>query len=268
MNNKSKLSFNINYFDIIDDHKKAYWLGYIAADGCLKNNKVVINTKDKEVLVKFKNDLESDHKLCTINRFDKRTNKYYISYSLSITNKVFTQKLQNFININKSQYFIIPNINNEYIPAFIAGMFDGDGSIGYKNNKIRISLISTLECLEQIKEILVLNTDIKNIPIHKHSETLNLYRFYLYTNYATSFLNFIYKDNLADMYLQRKYNIFKGYDIKNNILNRYKPPIININMNTVFEMQKQKINNKVIAQTLNIAYSTLMKKISSYKNET
>jgi intein-encoded DNA endonuclease-like protein len=51
--NESKLYFNINYFDEIDTNEKAYWLGFISADGCLKSNKVRLVSKDKEVIKKI-----------------------------------------------------------------------------------------------------------------------------------------------------------------------------------------------------------------------
>lgn len=261
--NESKLKFNISYFDKIDTEKKAYWLGYIAADGCLKNNKVSIVSKDKSTIIKFKNDLQSEHKLCTNNVFDKRTNKTYTNYTISITNILFTKKIQKYINIDKSNHFVIPNINKKYYSSFIAGMFDGDGSISIDhNNKIRISLISTYECLLQIQNIL-LQENIKKINIHKHSKTLNLYKFHLYTNEATKFLKYIYNVKYTEMYLSRKFKIFESYDIKNNV-SRFEHII---SLSEILERQKRGLSNYQIAEDLGIAYCTLMRKIRKYKRD-
>ena len=61
--NKSILKFDINYFDNINSFKKAYWLGFLSADGSLKNNKVQICLSDKDHIEKFKEDLKSEHKI-------------------------------------------------------------------------------------------------------------------------------------------------------------------------------------------------------------
>ena len=41
--NESKLKFDINYFDEINNEKKAYWLGFILADGCICRNDIIIS---------------------------------------------------------------------------------------------------------------------------------------------------------------------------------------------------------------------------------
>ena len=51
--------FNDNYFEIIDSEEKAYWLGFLLADGCVSTthgNRVIlqISSKDEEHLKKFK----------------------------------------------------------------------------------------------------------------------------------------------------------------------------------------------------------------------
>lgn len=38
VNQHNKLKFNEHYFDNIDSEEKAYWLGFIFADGCIMNN--------------------------------------------------------------------------------------------------------------------------------------------------------------------------------------------------------------------------------------
>lgn len=205
--NCSKLKFDINYFDIIDNGKKAYWLGFIAADGCLKNNKLRIISKDKEIPLKFKSDISSEHKVCENIYYDKRTKKYYTSYIISITNCLFTKKLEKYINIDKSDKFIIPEIEYKYYSYFIAGLFDGDGHVGLKLGKLRISLLSTKECLNQIQEIL-LNIGIKKTKLYNYSK--NLYKMHLYSQ-SCEFLDFIYNDENSNIYLERKYKTYKKY---------------------------------------------------------
>ena len=64
-------SYKANYriFENIDTPEKAYWLGFIAADGCVyvreKNAtiRIAIKSSDKEHLEKFKKFMESDVKI-------------------------------------------------------------------------------------------------------------------------------------------------------------------------------------------------------------
>jgi len=208
--NTSKLKFNLNYFDIIDTERKAYWLGYIAADGCLKNNKVTITSKDKEILDKFKTDTCSEHKISCVLSYDKRTKKYYQSYKMSITNNIFCKKVQEYISIDKSNSFSLPKIDNKYYSFFIAGMFDGDGCISFNRNRIKCSLISTEECLKDIQNILLLNLGIDKTTLYKYKKNKNVWKMNLYSG-ALAFLNYIYKTEYSELYLQRKFKKYYNY---------------------------------------------------------
>lgn len=210
--NESKLKFDINYFDEIDE-KKAYWLGFIAADGCLKNNKVSLVSKDREMIEKFQYDLHSEHKLSIVTIFDKRTKKEYTSYKISITNNFFTKKVEKYINNDKSNNFILPKIDEKYYSFFIAGMFDGDGSISYygKNkNLIRCNLISTKECLIEIQSIIE-KIGVKKTELYQYKNSKNLWKMHLYSE-AYYFLKYIYDENFSEIYLSRKFNKFKNYE--------------------------------------------------------
>lgn len=56
-------SVDETYFDVIDTEKKAYWLGFISADGHVDDYKVQIQLarKDKEHLESFKEDIQAGH---------------------------------------------------------------------------------------------------------------------------------------------------------------------------------------------------------------
>lgn len=205
--NESRINFDINYFDNIDSEEKAYWLGFIAADGCLKGNKVRLVSKDEEVILKFKKSISSEHSITKSITTDKRNGKKNILFIIAITNYNFTKKLERYINIDKSSSFLFPKIKKELHRYFIAGLFDGDGSFSVKENKIRASLISTYDCLKAIQDIL-LKIGIKQTKILNHYST---YRFYLYKD-AFSFLKFIYDDKFSYLYLSRKYIKFKQYE--------------------------------------------------------
>jgi DNA-binding XRE family transcriptional regulator len=52
-----------SFFDEIDSECKAYWLGFIAADGCVYGNalQVTLSSKDRDHLFRPRADLQSDH---------------------------------------------------------------------------------------------------------------------------------------------------------------------------------------------------------------
>lgn len=216
--NLSRLSFDINYFDIIDDPKKAYWLGFLSADGSLKNNRVSLCLSDKDHVEKFKSDLKSEHKIGSSHVLDKRTNKIYISHYIQITNKFFTEKLSKLVPIEKSIYFTLPKIDEKYMSNFLAGMLDGDGSftLRKKENYLMGTLISTKECLEEIQEILFVNFGIEKTKlIQVTNKEPNVWKLYIY-NGTMLFLDFIYGGEDKTMYLSRKY--LKYRRIKRHLL--------------------------------------------------
>ena len=219
--NMSKIPLDFDYFKIINSNQKAYWLGYLAADGYIDKSggKTYLISKDKEIIEKFKFDVGSGHKVSERNNFDKRTNKTYRSYTVQITNYLFTQNLCSFgVNQNKSDIFNFPNINEKYYSYFIAGLFDGDGSVSFRTtnkNLLRINLISSFETLTFIQNYLVNNVGINKIKMFRITENkLNIWKMHLYKD-AVKFLDFIYQDNTF-FYMKRKYDIYNNN--KNNEL--------------------------------------------------
>lgn len=206
--NMSKLKVDVDFFKNIDSPEKAYWLGYICADGSINQTgaKVSLISKDKEVIERFVAAISSEHKIRTNNVYDKRTNKTYVSYSVQITNELFTQNLITVgVDSNKTNCLVFPNINKNFYHYFIAGLFDGDGSlsIGFQG-KVRVSLISTFEILTFIQNLLFTsNTKLFRVTINKS----NVWKMYLYKD-ALGFLNYIYQD-ANFKYLTRKYEKYK-----------------------------------------------------------
>jgi LAGLIDADG-like domain len=212
--NMSRLALNIDYFKEINSNDKAYWLGFICADGNINktNNKVSLTSKDLEVIEGFKEAICSEHKISKRETFDKRTSKTYTGYSIQIGNEIFTQNLINLgVTSNKTNVLEFPKIEEKYYSYFIAGLFDGDGSIswaGKNKNYLKINLISTKEILNFIGQYILKIFDIKPIYCSRVTENKsNVWKMYLYSD-AHKFLEFIYVDKEFKYYLKRKYNIY------------------------------------------------------------
>lgn len=215
--NMSKLSLDIDYFKTIDTPEKAYWLGFICADGCIYKNggKLTIMVKDREICEKFKMAIKSDHKISDREVYDKRTNKTYIESSIQITNALFVSNIISLgVTSEKSSVLNFPNIEEPYYSYFIAGLFDGDGSISFKNNgKVTCNLISTKEILDFIQEYLKNNFDISPKSLIRVSENCdNVFKVYWQNDEdCLKFLNFIYQGN-KEMYLTRKYERYEQFN--------------------------------------------------------
>lgn len=214
-----KKRVNEEYFKNIDSGEKAYWLGYLVADGCTtkEKNKVTLSSKDEEVILKFKNATQAEHKISKVTISDKRTNKKYCRYSIQITNTYFVNNLLKWgINENKTDIFVFPNIDEKYFSYFIAGLFDGDGSVylDVTNSYLKCNLISTKEVLTFIQEYFLNKFNIPHKALIRISlNKKNVYKVYWGTFDSIKILNYIYNGD-KNIYLSRKYNMYSEYKDK------------------------------------------------------
>lgn len=258
----SHLTLNIDYFKEINTPDKAYWLGFICADGNIKktNNKVSLTSKDLEVIQNFKEVIGAGHTISRIENFDKRTNKTYTGFSIQIGNELFVAHLINLgVTSNKTNVLEFPKIDEKYYSYFIAGLFDGDGSIilcGKEKNHIAINLISTNEVLSFIKTYILNKFDIQPKYYCKVSKNKpNVWKMYLYSD-AHKFLEFIYCDNTFKYYLKRKYDKYLK-NTKNRKHVRHYRKIIQYDVNMKY--LKTWNSQKEISDTLLCSESNLNK---------
>ena len=182
---------NEDYFECIDTKEKAYWLGFIMADGCISTYanqyslKIHISIKDKILIDRFLKDIKSSNK--TLYKPDNGNGSYYVSLT---SKKMVTDLMKYGIKEAKSGAEIFPsNIPKEYEFDFIRGYFDGDGLAG--NN--RIGFIGSKLLLENIISKLNIKTN-----IYKCTNT-DIELFYFQTaskKNIYTFFNKIYSDNV------------------------------------------------------------------------
>lgn len=271
--NMSRLALNVNYFEKIDSEDKAYWLGFICADGNINktNNKVTLTSKDLVVIESFKSAINAEHAISKVIKFDKRTNNVYTGYTIQITNEIFTKHLINLgITSNKTDVLNFPDIEEKYFTYFIAGLFDGDGSVSwYGKNKdnIRVSLISTKEMLDFIVNVVrwsQKNDKILYTRVTKNKQ--NVYKMHLYSS-SYEFLSYIYSDS-GFKYLNRKYEIFLLYK-NNRCFTKHRKKIyqydIHMNLIKIWNSQQEIANElKYPATTINSYLNK--RKDNTYKN--
>lgn len=206
-NYHNEIKFDNTVFDKIDTEEKAYWLGFLYADGnvssTINNVEISLSARDIDHLKKFnifiKN--KADVKIQT----SKCNNKEYLRCRLTITSKYFKNQLIKLGCIpNKSLVLKFPSnkiINKKLVNHFIRGYVDGDGSITFtKSGRLSLSIIGTYEFLSSIREIYPQFSDLKKDKRWKN----NTYYIICHTNKADEVLTSLYKN--ATIYLQRKYN--------------------------------------------------------------
>ena len=166
-----KYSFNENYFETIDSEEKAYWLGFLYADGCIVNDntnkqyKVVLtlNENDKEHVELFRKCLNSNNPIRRV--CSKLGDKEYFSSQFYIYSKKMVNDLYNNGCIqNKSLVLKPPTITDNLVGHFIRGYFDGDGSIYYdeKRDRYIFSILGTNEVLSWICNKIGIKEHIRN----------------------------------------------------------------------------------------------------------
>lgn len=80
---------NYDFFEKIDNEIKAYWLGFIMADGYNSNYELVIRLHGSEShhLQIFLKDIDGNQPIRVFYEYDKAKNKYYFRSSLNISSK-------------------------------------------------------------------------------------------------------------------------------------------------------------------------------------
>lgn len=146
---RRKFFYNENFFEVIDSNLKAYWLGFLFADGCIRNIKkgyvlkIKLSIVDENHLIDFLNHIGSNQKelRTETSKFRGKNGKNYQSTGkvLLINSKKIVEDLVNLgCGQNKTKSIVFPLINDNLIPSFILGYFDGDGCITQKKVKGKI----------------------------------------------------------------------------------------------------------------------------------
>lgn len=205
-------SLDENIFEKIDSHEKAYWIGFLAADGCVTsgNLKLVLSKKDHNHVEEFKKFLKSNHKIHSfeIKMSDssvvKNKNKLYYSSSLSIRNSKIIKDLEKYSIIPNKTYSLIfgKNIPKKFINSYMAGLIDGDGFINISKRGITIGLITNINCAVEFQKELINNLNIRNnkLSFRQDCPSVALIRFSGKKVFDIG--QFLYKD--TPIYLERK----------------------------------------------------------------
>lgn len=208
-----KYECNRSIFRKIETEEEAYWLGFILADGHNSKNKSLrIDIKDKGHLEKLSKLIYPDSDKLIKTRDLGFGTVYYFHCGV---HEIVENISKHGVVPNKSKITKLPILTNKMYRHFIRGLFDGDGSLSYsqdKNYKRYIfSIVGTYELMDGVKKIVKKECNI-DLGIGK-MKTIN--RVYKKGNkQIISLLNWLYQD--STVYLERKFEKYQ------ELLNYYK----------------------------------------------
>ena len=219
---------NKDFFNVIDTEEKAYWLGFIVADGYVekgKNNSaelgIELKLSDIEHLRKFNKSINGNYKISIRERKSPfKENTIIKMCGLRIYSIQMVNDLCNLgVTPHKSHQIKFVKLREDLIFHFIRGYFDGDGSIYAHDNKKRyIGMKFTSGCESFIEDLrLYLFSKGINSYISKQENYCEL----LIGGMANvdKLLNYMYKD--ATIYLDRKLQksiwLYKKFEIEQRL---------------------------------------------------
>lgn len=197
---KRTTSLNTSFFKIIDTENKAYWLGFMMADGYNdeKTGKIELALSEIDLvhLELFKETLNSGSKIT-----EKIIQNKYKAFRLSLSSIEMSMDLASHGCIkNKSLKLEFPNtIPQELLHHFIRGYFDGDGCMYISSSNIFSCCFSILGTEGFLNKIV----DNMNLHHNKKEKKGNVYSIrYGGRQQCLKIKDYLYKD--ATVYLKRK----------------------------------------------------------------
>nr|DAI23060.1 MAG TPA: LAGLIDADG-like domain [Caudoviricetes sp.] len=229
---KDKYTYDHDYFENIDTPQKAYWLGFIYADGGVYINEktnscelsIKLQASDCDHLRKFNKalngnvDVTFDTRKCNLN--DKLYDCCQIRFYSS---KLVHDLSKHGVIPNKTLAIKFPDIDKELYTDFIRGYFDGDGCV-YENKKkngqssIAVNFTcGSVEFLQDIRSVLYENGICSYITTWNDKTSKLIIGGMKNTHH---FLYYIYKNKSE--FLERKYKktiyLYEHLDIEQRLL--------------------------------------------------
>lgn len=120
-------NLDVDFFKEIDSEEKAYFLGFIFADGCVSNGQfsLKIHERDIEIIHKFRELINSNCKITTQLYGNSMMSR------IAIKNNLFCEHLKKYGIIEnktkKTKHLPLDLIPKKFYRDFLRGLVDGDG---------------------------------------------------------------------------------------------------------------------------------------------
>lgn len=213
---------NESYFETIDTREKAYFLGLLAADGCIhktipgkRNTRISLTLKieDKYIIDSFAKAINftGNVRVITIRKGQYAGHQY--GCLLFTSDKMAADLSRYGVTISKSSTLQYPVIPREFDYDFIRGYFDGNGSAFLSNEKHwrtgKITPVIHFRFCGPEKLLAAIQSKLEVKGRLIKSKKSYVYELQCKRNVqANTFFNKIYTD--TNLYLKRKYDVFKN----------------------------------------------------------
>ncbi len=225
---RRKYDIDLDFFENIDKEEKAYFLGFLYADGHIlsKGNGVSITLQedDKEILEQFSKLIYGSVKL-TNQEHNLKNNKIGKYINLAFYGEKIHSDLIKWGCTSKKTFTITfpNNLPNNMYRHFIRGFFDGDGCISInKDGATIIDITSNEDFLKGLSDYLVTNENIKFTNIYNkisNTETNTRFMQSKSISVVNQFMSYLYKD--SSIFIKRKYNKYLEFKkINKNKINK------------------------------------------------
>ena len=201
----SLYTLNENYFEIIDNEHKAYWYGFLLADGHVNESVIMLTLKkeDEYIIEEYKHDLEAGAPLSYDKYGNAGLNIACKKMCNDLITKGFHHRKSDYLDIDKVVSYVPSNLEHH----FIRGMFDGDGCVGLYN----YAYLSKPQChfgYTGLENVCKYVGDKLNIHTKMQDESELIKTIKTRDNVLISnIMDYLYKD--ATIYLDRKYTKFR-----------------------------------------------------------
>ena len=217
-NHHRKYIHQFDYFKVIDSEEKAYWLGFMFADGYIVDYSnrygedkfgITLHNDDIETLEKFRESIKSTNPITDVSSNGRSLRRIIMSSQETVDDLISHGCVKQKSLILKPPI----NIPSNLIHHFIRGFFDGDGSIFWNKSEFErhetwntpsysISITSTKEMIEWIID----QVGFGNIKKEERRENTWYYK-QDGNKKVKAFCEYIYKD--ATIFMERKYKLYQ-----------------------------------------------------------
>lgn len=214
--NSRKYHCDNTIFNMIDTIEKAYWIGFLSADGYISNcggKKVGLALKDRSHIEKFKKFISATYPIKTYRASGFSESLYY---RILISSDLLFEDLKSHGIIEHKSNLLKPpdTIAFDLMKYYILGYYDGDGSIFLNKGKYpfySINIVGTDEICNYINNYLLKNNVISvpaKLEKRKQGQIVSYIRFGGNIKVKT-ILDFLYDGIDCSIPLDRKYLLYK-----------------------------------------------------------
>ena len=203
---------NDNLFAEINDNDSAYWLGFLYADGSVRQDRneiaLDLQAKDKKTIEDFHNFCGNKNNIREHNI--NRNGKIYQSYTSSFSNERVKNNLIKLGCVPKKSLILTfpteEQVPQKFIYDFVRGYIDGDGYIqyDYSKHRYRIMIAGTKAFLQG----LITRLDLFENTSNDKDNNSNIYMLTIsHKDKVYKLLTQLYEN--SKYHLERKYEIYK-----------------------------------------------------------